>query len=272
MRMGHTLAIVALTLVGCSHQLLPSSTPINDQVLLSLRSTSATSPLSREITRHYAHINPNLSFDVTVSNYQRIIDDLTREHTFYFFTNHLPTSSEFPLWGAPIGQDGIAIILHPEPEMPINLSIDQLRGIYQGRIRNWQELGGPNQEILVISREEGAGTRIEFEQLVMGDRQTIQSAQIAPSSQAMHQSVSRQPGSIGYVSMAYVDSAVRTVQIEGVSLNSESVYNNTYPLRTTLFIAGLEEPEGLYRAFIGWVQSPEGQAIIGQHYAPFLRP
>lgn len=271
MRMGHTLAIVALTLVGCSHQLLPSSTPINDQVLLSLRSTSATSPLSREITRHYAHINPNISFDVTVSNYQRIIDDLMRERNFYFFTNHLPTSTETPLWGAPIGQDGIAIIVHPD-QATAPLSIDQLRGIYQGRIRNWQEVGGANQEILVISREEGAGTRIEFEQLVMGDRLTVQNAQIAPSSQAMRQSVARQPGSIGYLSMAYIDETVQPVPIEGVSLSIETVYNNTYPLRTTLFIAGLTEPEGPYRTFVGWVQSPEGQAIIGQDYAPFLGP
>lgn len=271
MRMGHTLAIVALTLVGCSHQLLPSSTPINDQVLLSLRSTSATSPLSREITRHYAHINPNLSFDVTVSNYQRIIDDLMRERDFYFFTNHLPTTPETPLWAAPIGQDGIAIILHPEHPQP-NLSIDQVRGIYQGRIRNWQEIGGADQEIHVISREEGAGTRIEFEQLVMGDRLTVQNAQIAPSSQAMRQSVARQVGSIGYVSMAYVDETIQAAQIEGITLSADTVYDNTYPLRTTLFVAGLEEPEGPYRTFVGWVQSPEGQAIIGQNYAPFLRP
>src|SRR5262249_38879458 len=127
-------------------------------------------------------------------DYQAMINRLMSERNFYFVSNHLPSAS--PLWGAPIGQDGIAIIVHPD-NPATGLSIQQLREIYQGRITNWKEVGGADIEISVVSREDGSGTRAEFEQAVMGDRRTTPNAQVTSSSAAMVQSVAAQPGSIG---------------------------------------------------------------------------
>jgi phosphate transport system substrate-binding protein len=106
----------------------------------------------------------------------------------------------------------------------------------------------------------------------MGARQTTQSAQVAPSSMTMVESVSKNKGSIGYVSMSYVDTTVRALAIDEVEPTLDNVYNNIYPLRSTMYVIGLTEPEGDYRNLIYWIQSPEGQAIVGQHYAPLLRP
>jgi phosphate transport system substrate-binding protein len=202
-------------------------------------------------------------------NYTRFVELVINENTSYFLTNHLPADS--PLWAAPAGQDGIAVIAHPENPIA-GLTTEQLRRIYQGRIINWSEVGGQDLAITVISREEGADTRAEFERLVMGNRRTTQSAEIAPSSEAVVISAGREPGGIGYVSMSYLDTTVKAFTIDDIAPTLDNVYDNAYPLRSTLFIAGLEEPVDEYRAFIAWVQSPEGQAVVARKYAPLLQP
>ena len=91
-------------------------------------------------------------------------------------------------------------------------------------------------------------------------------------------SVARQPAAIGYVSMSYLDDRVRALTLDGAAPTLANVYDNVYPLRTILYVAGQHEPDAVdglephYRAFIGWVQSPEGQALVEQGYAPLLRP
>ncbi len=268
-RAGRTLVIVAFTLVSCSNQVVPATTPTTDAVTLRLYTSSATLPLTNDLTRSYTELQPSISFDILSSNYEEIVDLITDENPAYFLTNHLPIES--PLWGAPIGQDGIAIVTHPDNPIT-NLTTDQLRRIYQGRIVNWRDVGGQDVPITVISREEGSGTRAEFERLVMGDRRTIQSAEIAPSSEAVVISVGRELGGIGYVSMSYLDASVQAISMDDIAPTLENVYMNTYPLRATIFIAGLNEPQNEYRAFIAWAQSPEGQAVVARKYAPLSKP
>jgi phosphate transport system substrate-binding protein len=268
--MGRTrraLAIVALTLVSCSNQVLPASTPTSDAIVLRVYATTPTIPLVAELTRNYTQANPSVSFNITTGNYTAMLEAVLQDEKTYMLTNYLPLES-LP-WAAPIGQDGIAIITHPDNAVN-SLSIAQIRGIYQGRIDNWADVGGSDSEITVISREEGSGTRAEFERQVMGNRLTTRTAEIAPNSEAVVVSVGRKAGSIGYVSMSYVDSTVRALSIDEVPPTLSHVTDNTYPLRATLFIGGHTEPEGEYRAFIAWVQSPTGQAIVGRHYAPLF--
>lgn len=264
-RSRRTLVVVAFALASCSTQVLPASTPTTHAVTLRLYSVTATIPLLNDLIRSYSQLQPEVSFDVQASNYAGVIDLLADEPDAYFVTNHLPPEASL-LWGAPIGQDGIAIVTHPEAGVT-GLSIGALRDIYQGRVTNWAAVGGADLEIVVVSREDGSGTRAEFERLVMGDRRTTRTALVAPSSAAMLETVAREAGSIGYVSMGYTDDRVRVLAIDDVTLTPQTVHANLYPLRATLFIAGLREPEGALRAFIAWVQSPGGQAAVGRKYA-----
>jgi phosphate transport system substrate-binding protein len=221
-----------------------------------------------DLAAAYSQLYP-YTFDIVIGNYEAMVDGLNRGEIRYFLSNHLPADS--PLLGWPIGQDGIAIIVHPDNRLA-GLTTEELRSIYQGFVPNWREFGGQDMEIVVISREDGSGTRAEFERLVMGNRPTTLAAQIAPSSEAVMTSVAAQVGGIGYVSMGYLDSSVRALAVEGVLPTMETVYDNTYPLRSTLYFVGLEEPQDDYRLFIGWVQSPAGQAVVARQYAPLLLP
>jgi len=263
------LAVIAFTtLVSCSTA-APTSPPTAVSVTLKLYGTTATAPLVADLTINYALFDPAFKFETLTGNYQTMLDRLMAGEMPYFLSNHLPPESQtaLGLWAAPIGQDGIAIITHPDTPNT-GLSLEQLRDIYQGRISNWSDLSGADIGIIVISREEGSGTRAEFERQVMGTRRTTQAARIAPSSAAVITSVANLPGSIGYVSMSYIDDSVKPLSIDSITPTLEHVADNTYPLRSTLFVVGLAEPESHYRAFIGWIQSPVGQGVVAQHYAP----
>ncbi|GAB4311735.1 MAG: phosphate ABC transporter substrate-binding protein [Phototrophicales bacterium] len=263
-----TLAIVALTttLVSCSPQSLPATTPTTPANPPRIYTTTATQPLMIDLTLAYSERYSTPQFDIFAGNYQDMLNMLYQGDIAYFVTNHLPADS---IWAAPIAQDGIVIITHSSVQIK-NISLDDLRRIYQGSIHNWMSLGGADIPITVFSREAGSSTRAEFDTMVMGYRQTTANARVASSSMQMVNQVANQPGSIGYVSMGFVDERVQVMAVENILPNLDTVYEGIYPLRSTIFVVGLAEPEGIFRHFLGWVQSPDGQRIVEQRYVPIM--
>lgn len=262
-----TLAIVALTttLVSCSNQPLPATTPTTVAPPVRIHATTAVSPLIADLTTAYVDTGNLAEFDVQASNYQRLLGQLYNGDIPYFMTNYLPLDQ--PLWAAPVAQDAIALIAHRDTGVE-DLSLEQLRLIYQGRITTWDAVGAAPGDIVVFSREGGSGTRTEFERMVMGYRLTTANARVASSSQEMIERIASVPGSIGYVSLGYINDQVTVLQIEGVRPDVSSVMRNTYALRSTVYVVGLEPPEAEYLRFLSWVQGPEGQQVVGRRYAP----
>ena len=264
-RPKHTLVMVTFALVSCSTPVAPASTPTHGAVTLRVYATTAAIPLLNDLTNHYIETHPNVSFETTTGNFQTMLQQLNQNGEGYLLSNHLPDDNSILAW--PIGQDGIALVTHPKNPVD-GLSSEQLRSVYLGHVARWSEIGGIDSPITILSREDGSSTRAEFEKLLLGERLTTQSAQIAPSSAAMISSVSQIPNSIGYVSMSYLDDKVKVLSIDGIKPTPATVSDNTYPLRSNLYVIGLTEPQNMYRDFVGWIQTPEGQEIVGMHYAP----
>lgn len=265
----HTLVIVAFTtLVSCSSPGVPATIPDASASALRLYATSATLPLVTDLTGAYSG-DRQISFETRSGNFRSAFNSLLEGDTAYFISSHLPApeNNAVPLWAAPIGQDGVAIIVNRANPVS-NLDLDQLREIYQGRVSNWRSLDGENQALIVFSREEGSDTRAEFERLVMGERKTTLAARLVTSSEAVMSAVAQTPGAVGYVSFAAVQPSVRMLSINGVVPTQTNIAEHLYPLRSTLFVLGQGEPEGAYRAFFGWIQSVEGQRIVARQYVP----
>jgi phosphate transport system substrate-binding protein len=265
-----TIATVALAtmLVGCRGQILPATTTTTPGVMR-IGTTTALSPLIDDITLSYGNSHPAQLIDSHYANYETMLRYLYDDEVTYFISSHLPPESQ--LWAAPIGQDAIVIISNHNSALD-GLTTEQLRGIYQGQITSWGELGGQHEDIIVFSRENGSGTRAEFERMIMGRRQVTANAHVVSANSYIIASVADTPGSIGYVSMSYANESVKIFDIDGISPCPETIYSNLYPLRSTIFVIGLEEPGGHYRALIGWLQSPEGQETIAEHYSPLVGP
>jgi hypothetical protein len=263
------LVIVAITaLVGCSAPRVPATTPTTagDPPPLRLYATTAALPLLNDISDTYA--GGERIFETRSGSFQTLFTRLLEGETAYLLTNYMPANT--PLWAAPVAQDGIAVIVHPDAGID-GLTLDQLRDLMQGRITNWQALGGRDLPVALISREDGSGTRAEFEQQVMGPRRTTLAARIASSSAQMIDVVAATPGALGYVSQAQVTSQVQTLALDGVLPSRETIADSRYPLRTMIFVAGLAEPDDDgYRRLIGWLQSPAGQSVVARHYVPLV--
>ena len=132
-----------------------------------------------------------------------------------------------------IAYDGIAVVTNPDLDLP-SLSIDQVKAIFAGEITNYSDVGGPDAEIVVVSREEGSGTRAAFEELVMesGDTEAVisEDALLQQSNGQIRTTVSTTPNAIGYLSFGFLDESINTLAIDGVDPTVANVKNNSYPI------------------------------------------
>lgn len=276
-RAKRTLVALAFTLVSCSTQVVPAATPVSSVVTLRVYATTATAPLLYDLTTAYRQFRPHIVIEIATANYRTLSERVAGEEGAYFFSHHLPDDIDSPttrFWAAPVGQDALTILVNSANPVA-NLTLDQMRDVFAGRIQHWGLMGGREDDVIVVTREAGSGIRAEFETLVMGDIALASGAQIAPGHAAMIESIARQSAAIGYGSLSDRHDSVRTLAVNGVPATADTVYDRTYPLRTTLYIVGRAEPMEDYaemRAFIGWIQSPAGQRVVGQRYVPLLRP
>jgi len=160
-----------------------------------------------------------------------------------------------------IAKDGIALIAHKDNTVS-DLSVEQIRQIYMGEITNWADVGGEDLEIVLIGRDSASGTRASFEDLVMDDNDVAATMLEKNSNGAVHESVSSTPGAIGYVGLGYVDDKVKGLMVDGVAPSVDTVLDGSYPIARSLNMVTLGEPDGLAKAFIDWVLSDDGQAIV----------
>jgi len=176
-----------------------------------------------------------------------------------------PETGARRLWWTAIAQDGVALVVHPQNAVE-GLTLPQARDIFFGRILDWEEMEGIPGEIVVVSREDGSGTREVFEEMVMGEKRVTLTAIVMPSSKAVAEYVARHPTAIGYVSMGYLSPQVKALPIEGASPTPEDVQSGAYPLTRPLYLLAGQEPAGEVKAFIEFALSPAGQAVVGQRY------
>jgi phosphate transport system substrate-binding protein len=177
---------------------------------------------------------------------------------------------EFPgLQVFTIAYDGIAIVTNPDLDLP-TLSIDQVKAIFAGEIANYSEVGGPDAEIVVVSREEGSGTRAAFEELVMasGDTEAVitEDALLQQSNGQVRTTVAETPDTIAYVSFGFIDDSISTVAIDNVDPTVANVKNGSYPIFRPLNMLTNGAPSALAQAFLDYILSDAGQAIVAEDY------
>jgi phosphate transport system substrate-binding protein len=172
-----------------------------------------------------------------------------------------------------VASDAIAVIVNPENPVA-ELSIDQISKIYLGEITNWQEVGGEDRPIVLLSRETNSGTHVYFLEAVVrkgnSDDTNIFAAEtlLLPSSEGIIAEVRDNPNAIGYDGLGYVIPEVKTIAIskaEGepyVKPSVESVSNGSYPISRDLYMYFQDEPQGIIKEYLDWVLSTEGQTIV----------
>lgn len=160
-----------------------------------------------------------------------------------------------------VAMDGIAVILHPSNKIA-NLTIDQIRKIYTGKISNWKEVGGEDKKIVVLSRDSASGTFEAFSKLALNGEKVRKDALMNASNKAIATTVENTPGAIGYVGVGYITKKVKAVTVENVVCVKKNVLTKTYPLSRPLFMYTNGKPQGAVKEFIDFILSKEGQALV----------
>lgn len=172
------------------------------------------------------------------------------------------------LKAVPIARDAIAVAVGINNPFQGELTLDQLRGIYQGQITNWSEVGGPDLPIKVINRSPDSGTHDLFEEVVLaGGSFASDGANFITVERDETTPILRMLGEngIGYSTVAQVEGqqTVRLVPIDGVSpTDTEAVRTGEYPISRVVYLAVRQPTSPAVQEFIELALSPQGQRII----------
>ncbi|MCM8774856.1 MAG: phosphate ABC transporter substrate-binding protein [Candidatus Omnitrophica bacterium] len=173
----------------------------------------------------------------------------------------------------PVAWDGIAVVVHTANPVS-ELTVKQLADIFTGTIQNWNEIGGNDLPILVLSRERNSGTHVFFLEHVLrggnakGTEEFAQTALMMPSSQSIVQEVETSEAAIGYVGVGYVTNRIKTIRVardhNGPYLlpTLDAIQAGEYPIARPLLFLTLGESQGDIKSFIDFVLSPAGQEIV----------
>ena len=160
-----------------------------------------------------------------------------------------------------VAYDGLAIIVHSTNKIG-DLTIEQIKQIFAGQIRNWQEFGGKDKVITVVTREEGSGTRGAFQELVMKKERIFKGAIVQDSNGTVREIVANDPNAIGYISLGLVNDKVKALSLDGIIATDENIITKRYSLVRPFLFVTKNTPTGEVKNFIDFVLSQEGQGLI----------
>jgi phosphate transport system substrate-binding protein len=146
-----------------------------------------------------------------------------------------------------------------------NLSTSQIQGIYAGKYKNWQELGGPDLSISPLSRGFGSGTRFTFDTYILGGHELVPQPTPIPDTQTMINKVQKTPGAIGYADLYDVSvnpQSLIQITIDGVPASPFTVNSNNYKFWTVEHMYTKEQASGLAKAFIDYMGTDSARQII----------
>ena len=163
-----------------------------------------------------------------------------------------------------VALDGLSVYVNPENSLK-ELTLDQVKDIFTGKIKNWKDVGGADAPITVYSRENSSGTYEFFKEHVLKGQDFAASAQTMPGTAAIVQAVVKDKGSIGYGGAAYGGGS-KLIAIKkddaspAILPNEETVVNGTYPIWRHLFVyLDPAKDKGETAAYLNWIRSDAGQ-------------
>jgi phosphate transport system substrate-binding protein len=166
-----------------------------------------------------------------------------------------------------VALDGLSVYVNPENPVK-ELTLDQVKDIFTGKIKNWKEVGGPDTPITVYSRENSSGTYEFFKEHVLKGADFASSAQTMPGTAIIVQSVVKDKGAIGYGGAAYGGGSKllalkKDENSPAIAPTEETVVNGTYPVWRYLYVyLNPAKDKGEIAAYLAWMRSDDGQKYV----------
>ena len=261
------LIIGAALAAGCGQQEQATTS-------LSVVGSSSVAPLAEAESESFLRVNQTVEIDVqSVGSSAGIKAAIDGTAAVGMSSRNLKAEEKEGMEQFIVALDGIAVIVHPDNPVD-NLTKEQILAIFQGKIKNWKEVGGKDAPIVVISREEGSGTRGAFEEITKLEVERdglklstlSKKAIITDGNGSVKQNVALKKNGIGYISVGSVDNLVKTVAVDGVLPTEETIKDNLYLISRPFILITKGKPTPEAQAFIDFILSDAGQKIVEDHY------
>ncbi|AXI70072.1 phosphate ABC transporter substrate-binding protein [Streptomyces bacillaris] len=173
-----------------------------------------------------------------------------------------------------IGSDAVGVIVtKPVADAGVkNLTVDQVRGLFEGKITNWSEVGGPKLDVFVYDKEPGRGTREVLDKYVYGDEKAppppdTDNFAIVGGNLETRNKLESTPGAVGPLSTGFVEGRekLQVVTLDGIAASPENIASGKYPMNRPLYLITNGEPAGDAKKFIDYLLSDKGQALLEPH-------
>lgn len=255
------LLLVSISLIACSPTAQPTPTPEPRLELSISGATSVSSVLGALESQFEADVKSRdlnvLSGTTTAAGVQGMLEGILTAAALLRPLNEEEIAQQVQY--APLGQTAVAFIVHPLLDIEA-LSSDEVLGIYRGKITNWAEVGGPDQEIVVFGRGETESHTVLLRSVIFGDALFPETVTIAPSHGALLTAVETTPNSIGYT--VWAAALASETQAKSVLLDDISVSSAEYPVLAQMGIGYMEAQQSTVQPLLDWLKTERGQAAL----------
>ncbi len=267
-----TVVIASLALVGCTQKApAPAEKPAEPALsgTVTMAGSTSVQPLSEELSTAFMDKNKEVRIEVAGGGSGAGVKAAQTKTADIGAASRDIKSSETGIKAIVICMDGIAVVVNPKSTVD-ELTMDQVKDIFSGKITNWKEVGGSDSQIVVVNREEGSGTRGAFEEIVLhkGDKVPFtDKAIIQNSTGVVREAVSKDVNAIGYISLGGLNNTVKPVKVDGAEATVDNIKSKKYPIARPFnyLVNEAQAPSEVAQAFIDYVLSDEGQKIVEEN-------
>ncbi len=233
---------------------------------IAISGSTSVGPLVEKIAETYREETPNIKVEVNqIGSSSGITNAINGVSELGMSSRDLKEEEAAELSETIIAYDGIVVVAHPSNKVN-DLTLEEVKDIFTGKITNWKEVGGADMEIVVVSREDGSGSRDAFQEIVgYSSGELVKSAIISSGNGNIKTTVATNKHAVGFISFEYVDDTISTMNINGVESTAENVLNNTYSLSRPFLLVHKEDvltDEG--QQFLDYILSEDGQKIVSE--------
>lgn len=266
-RKGIILMILLFTILlsACGKNEEESGASNENAATISISGSTSVGPLAEKLAEKYVEKN-RVNIEINqIGSSAGITNVLNGVSEIGMSSRDLEEEEKQYLQEMVIAYDGIVVITHPNNHVK-NLTLEQVKDIFTGKITNWKKVGGEDMDIVVVSREDGSGSRDAFQEIVgYSSRELVKSAIIASGNGNIKTTVATNQHAIGFISFEYIDKTIHPVSINGVEPTAENVLQQKYRLsRPFLFVYKKENLTDNGQQLIDFILSPEGQKVVGE--------
>lgn len=165
-------------------------------------------------------------------------------------------------------KDGLSVYVSEKNSVK-ELSLQQIKDIYTGKITNWKAVGGKDAKIIVYGRENSSGTYVYFKDNVLGGADFTSTMQSMPGTSAVVNAVVKDANSIGFGGAAYAKGITlvavkKDANSKAYAPTEENIKSGNYPISRFLYMYLKTRPTGDVKEYIDWILSAEGQSIVSK--------